>query len=237
MNAKEVLTKLKSLGDESLRARNVKHGAGEKQFGVQMGEVRALAKKIKSDHALGLELWATGNLEARLVAILVITPKQLSSKQLEAMVKDAPYMWLAEWLTSYVVKQHPEKEALREKWMAPKEKDPLAARAGWALTAERIVRSPDGLDLDALLDRIEAEMGKAHTATQWTMNCALAQIGITSPPRRKRALAIGEKLGVYRDYPVSKGCTSPFAPIWINEMVKRAGAGTAKATAKAKSGE
>ena len=37
------------------------------------------------------------------------------------------------------------------------------------------------------------------------------------------ALAIGEKLGIYRDYPVSKGCTSPFAPIWIKEMVKRKG--------------
>lgn len=32
---------------------------------------------------------------------------------------------------------------------------------------------------------------------------------------------LGEKLGVYRDYPVSKGCTSPFAPVWINEMVSR----------------
>ncbi|PLW90773.1 MAG: DNA alkylation repair protein, partial [Mucilaginibacter sp.] len=29
------------------------------------------------------------------------------------------------------------------------------------------------------------------------------------------------RLGIYRDYPVSKGCVSPFAPIWINEMVKR----------------
>ena len=33
--------------------------------------------------------------------------------------------------------------------------------------------------------------------------------------------AIGKKLGVFRDYPVSKGCTSPFAPIWIEEMVRR----------------
>ncbi len=31
----------------------------------------------------------------------------------------------------------------------------------------------------------------------------------------------GVKPGIYRDFPVSKGCTSPFAPIWINEMVKR----------------
>ena len=40
---------------------------------------------------------------------------------------------------------------------------------------------------------------------------------------RKRAIAIGERLGIYRDYPVSKGCTSPFAPIWIQEMVRRQG--------------
>jgi len=31
------------------------------------------------------------------------------------------------------------------------------------------------------------------------------------------------RLGIYRDYPVSKGCASPFAPIWIKEMVSRQG--------------
>ncbi len=55
------------------------------------------------------------------------------------------------------------------------------------------------------------------------MNMCLAQIGIKFPDLRARALSIGETLGVYRDYPVSKGCTSPFAPIWIGEMVKRQG--------------
>jgi 3-methyladenine DNA glycosylase AlkD len=75
----------------------------------------------------------------------------------------------------------------------------------------------------ALLDRIESEMGNADPAAQWTMNACLSGIGIHFPKLRKRALAIGEKLGVYRDYPVSKGCTSPFAPIWINEMVRRQG--------------
>jgi len=58
---------------------------------------------------------------------------------------------------------------------------------------------------------------------QWTMNSTLAEIGIHFPKLRKRAIAIGEKLGIYRDYPVSKGCTSPFAPIWINFMVSRQG--------------
>ena len=53
------------------------------------------------------------------------------------------------------------------------------------------------------------------------MNYCLAEIGINFPEHRERAIAIGEKLGVLRDYPVSKGCVSPYAPIWITEMVRR----------------
>ena len=83
------------------------------------------------------------------------------------------------------------------------------------------MKSPEGLDLPGLLDRIESEMGNAAPEVQWTMNCSLAEIGIHFPDHRERALAIGETLGIYRDYPVSKGCTSPFAPIWINAMLSR----------------
>jgi len=219
MNVKEALAQLKALGNESVRARNARLGSGDNQFGVQMGDIRKLAKKIKADHALGLELWATENLDARLLAILLITPNQLSAKELDGMVRSAKFPQLADWLNAYVVKARADKEALRVKWM--KAKDPLSARAGWNLTAERVVRSPEGIDLVELLDRIEAEMGTAAPEAQWTMNSCLAQIGITAPKLRKRALAIGESLGIYRDYPVSKGCTSPFAPIWIAEMVRR----------------
>ncbi|HTF91071.1 MAG TPA: DNA alkylation repair protein [Planctomycetota bacterium] len=219
MNVKEALAELKQLGNESVRTRNARNGAGDNQYGVQMGDIRKLAKKSKANHELGLELWATENLDARLLAILLISPEKLSSKELDGMVRSATIPWLADWLNSYIVKQHRDKETLREKWM--KAKDPWAARAGWNLTAGRVAKSPDGLDLSGLLDRIESEMAAADPAAQWTMNSCLAQIGIEFPSHRKRALAIGEALGIYRDFPVSKGCTSPFAPIWIDHMVRR----------------
>jgi 3-methyladenine DNA glycosylase AlkD len=56
---------------------------------------------------------------------------------------------------------------------------------------------------------------------QWTMNNTLAAIGIHFAEHRTRAVAIGENLGVFRDFPTSKGCTSPFAPIWIAAIVNR----------------
>ena len=218
---KDALGQLKALGDEKRRAHNKKSGAGDDQFGVAMGDIRKLAAKIKTDHPLALELWGTGNVDARLLAILLLKPKDLSRAEVDRMVRSADFAWLADWLNSYVVKNHPDREALREAWMG--DDHPWAARAGWSLTSERVAKSPDGLDLKALLDRIESEMGTADPAAQWTMNFCLAGIGIHFPKYRKRAIAIGEALGLYRDYPVSKGCTSPFAPIWINAMVSRKG--------------
>lgn len=221
MTLKEALEQLQALGNDRMRAQNRKNGAGDNQFGVRLGDIRKVAKKAKTDHALALALWESGNVDARLLATLVIHPAELSAAELDAMVRSLDFAHLADWLIAYVVKNHPEKEALRQAWMA--DADPWAARAGWALTSERIGRSPEGLDLAALLDRIESEMGGAAPEVQWTMNFCLAGVGIHHPEHRPRALAIGEALGIYRDYPVSKGCTSPFAPIWINEMVRRQG--------------
>lgn len=219
MTLNEALGQLEALGNEKMRAQNAKRGAGDNQYGVLLGDIRKVAKKIKRDHALARELWATGNLDAQLLATLIIVPSELSADELDAMVRSVTFLWVADWLNAYVVNHHPDREALRLRWLA--DDDPLAARSGWSLTAQRVEKSPEGLDLPALLDRIEAEMGDAPFEAQWTMNVTLADIGIRFPEHRARAKAIGEALGVYRDYPVSKGCTSPFAPIWINEMVRR----------------
>jgi 3-methyladenine DNA glycosylase AlkD len=78
-------------------------------------------------------------------------------------------------------------------------------------------------NLQEILDTLETNMSSTSPETQWTINFTLAAIGINFPVYKERAISIGEKLGIYKDYPVSKGCTSPFAPIWIHEMVKRQG--------------
>ena len=215
----ETLRTLESMGNAKVREMNAKNGAPDNQFGVRMGDIRTVAKSIKTNHELGLELWRSGNLEAMLLATLIVKPKQLSDEELERMVATATYGWLADWLTSYVVKQHPNKESLRQRWL--QSSDSMLARAAWSLTTERVVKQPQGLDLGGLLDRIEREMGSAPSPTQWTMNFCLGEIGIHFEQHRQRAIDIGERLGLYRDYPVSKGCTSPFVPIWVREMVAR----------------
>ncbi len=226
---KEILAVLEALGDEKRRQYNAKVGPDgivgappDKQFGCKTGDIRKFAKKLKTDHELGQKLWKTGNMDAQLLAILIMKPKELSAKQLDTMVREARFAWVVEWLQSYIIKDQPddEKEKLREKWMKKNERDSWAARAGWHLTASKINNGEDGVDVEALLDRIEKEMPRAKPETKWTMNNTLGAIGIKHAKHRKRAIAIGEKIGLYEDWPVSKGCTIPYVPVWIDAMVK-----------------
>ncbi|GAB3968313.1 DNA alkylation repair protein [Plantactinospora veratri] len=212
----EVMAELAALDDPKMREVNEKHGD---DHGVNLGKLRAVAKRLKTQQELARQLWQTGDTAARLLALLICRPKAFERDELDVMLREARTPKVHDWLVNYVVKKSPHSEALRLAWFA--DPDPVVASAGWALTSERVVKKPEGLDLAGLLDIVEAEMKDAPDRLQWAMNNCLAQIGIEHPEHRARALAIGERLEVLKDYPTPAGCTSPFAPIWINEMVRR----------------
>jgi 3-methyladenine DNA glycosylase AlkD len=212
----EVMAELAALEDPKARAVNEKHGD---DHGVNLGKLRAVAKRLKTQQDLAIELWATGDTAARLLALLICRPKAFTRDELDVMLREARRPKVHDWLVNYVVKKSAHAEDLRRTWFT--DPDPVVASAGWALTTDRVAKKPDGLDLPGLLDRIEEEMKDAPERLQWAMNHCLAQIGIEHPDLRARAIGIGERLEVLKDYPTPPGCTSPFAPIWIGEMVRR----------------
>ncbi|MGV9763353.1 DNA alkylation repair protein [Micromonospora tulbaghiae] len=216
MTVAGVMAELAALDDPKIRAVNERHGD---DHGVNLGKLRAIAKRLKTQQELARELWATGDSAARLLALLICRPKAYGRDELDAMLREARTPKVHDWLVNYVVKKSPHAEPLRLAWSA--DSDPVVASAGWALTTERVARNPDGLDLAGLLGVIEAEMADAPERLQWAMNHCLAQIGIEHAAYRDRAIGIGERLGVLKDYPTPPGCTSPYAPVWINEMVRR----------------
>lgn len=214
----QVLAELNALEDPRVRAVNERHGD---DHGVNLGKLRAIAKRLKTQPALSKELWATPDTAAQLLALLICKPKSLTEAELDAMLHQARSPKVQDWLVNYVVKKSAHAESLRRAWMT--HRDAVAESAGWALTSDRVQKDPEGLDLAGLLDQIEARMVAAPERLQWAMNTALAQIGINHEPLRARAVAIGQELGVLKDYPTPPNCTSPYAPLWIAEMVRRLG--------------
>jgi 3-methyladenine DNA glycosylase AlkD len=215
-----LMAELATLEDPRAREVNEKHGD---DHGVNLGKLRAVAKRLRTQQELARALWETGDSAARLLALLICRPRAFERAELDAMVREARTPKVHDWLVNYVVKKSPHAEELRVSWSA--DPDPVVASAGWALTTERVTKKPAGLDLTGLLDVIEAELRDAPDRLQWAMNHCLARIGIDHAEHRARAIAIGERLEVLKDYPTPPGCTSPFAPVWITEIVRRQEAG------------
>jgi 3-methyladenine DNA glycosylase AlkD len=214
--AAELVTELAQLEDPRIGEVNARHGD---DHAVNLGELRAIAKRLKTQQELARELWETGNTAPRLLALLICRPKAFERNELDTMLRQARTPKVHDWLVSYVVRKSPHSEDLRLAWLA--DPDAVVASAGWALTSERVAKKPEGLDIPALLDVIEVEMKDAPDRLQWAMNTCLARIGIEHARHRARAIDIGERLRVLEDYPTPPNCTSPFAPVWIAEMVGR----------------
>ncbi len=219
MTAASVLAELAALEDPKARAVNERHGD---PHGVNLTKLRAVAKAAttkaaEADQELARDLWASGDVAGQLVALLVARPKRYSADELDAMLRSTRSAKAHDWLLNYQVKKSAHVEELRERWW--RDDDPDVRAAAWTLTTHLVTKAD--LDRDALLDVIEREMRDAPPRLQWAMNETLATIGIEDGARRARAVGIGERLRVLADYPVSKGCVSPFAPIWIAEMVRR----------------
>lgn len=213
---KSTLAALQDLEDPKILAVNQRHGD---DHAVNLTKLRAIAKDLKKDQPLARELWRTDNSAARLVSLLICRPKEFDVDELDLMIRQAQTPKVTDWLINYVVKKHPLWNELRLRWLDD-ESDNVAA-AGWALNTHAVITKPDILDDSAILDTIESFMKNATPRTQWSMNECLAQIGIHRPELRARALDIGERLEVLKDYPTPPNCTSPFAPIWIEEIVRR----------------
>jgi 3-methyladenine DNA glycosylase AlkD len=184
--ATDVMAELALLEDPKLRAANEERGD---DHGVNLTAMRAVAKRLKAQHELAKELWATGDTAARLLATLIARPKAFSADELGTMIHDIRTPKLLDWFITNIVKPGKHTEELRLRW---KDGTDLVGRAGWSLTTDRVVKNADGLDLGGLLDQIEVEMKDAPAPKQWPMNHCLAEIGIRHPPYARAPSALAK---------------------------------------------
>src|SRR5215216_3488770 len=105
MTAKEVLAQLKKLGTEQTKKTFLRHGAKEPFFGVKVGDLKVLQKKIKTDHALALELYDTGNSDAMYLAGFIADPAAMTKADLQKWVKGAYWNMLSGYTVPWVASE------------------------------------------------------------------------------------------------------------------------------------
>src|SRR5690606_18640274 len=120
------MAELATLEDPRVREANARRGD---DHGVNLGQLRAVAKRLKTQPDLARALWRTDDTAARLLAVLVSRPKAYGRDELDTMLREARSPKVHDWLVSYVVRKSPHVEDLRRAWL--EDPDPVVASAGW----------------------------------------------------------------------------------------------------------
>jgi 3-methyladenine DNA glycosylase AlkD len=189
-------------------------------------EIRSIAKEQGKNHELAVQLWQHGGFSSRMLSLLILDLKAVDPGYIETLISDIEktdgkeQSQLLDWMIANVIMKKAPLKNETAKWRS--DRSTIKQRVFWSVQA-RSVRAENHQLNEELLEHIEKALPGASGGVQWNMNWCAAQIGIADDSLRGRCLALGEKLGLYKDYPVSKGCTSPYLPIWIGSVVGKKG--------------
>jgi 3-methyladenine DNA glycosylase AlkD len=187
---------------------------------TKLGDLRKIAKEIKQDHALAMELWSTGEFMPRQLAILIMDKKLLNQEMIDQLDKDIQkhefdaQNHLIDWLMANQLSKDKKLISLIESW--EKSSSKLQRRVFWYYQARlRWMGNTNKSNTEYLLDLIEKNLMKEEPEVQWAMNYTAGQIGKWQEKYRDRCIAIGEESGLYKDEMVAKNCVPSYLPKFI----------------------
>ena len=219
MQLEAVMQRLESQGTEQARKIYRRHCTNTSAFGTSFADMRKLAKEIKRDHALALELWATGIFEARVVATMIADPGQLTAEAAEAWVGEMTGHPLTDELVNNLLVKTPYAGEKAVAWVdSPLE---FVGRAGWHLVAVSAKAGRDTLDYTGLLAQIEREIHSAPNRKREAMNNALMAIGIYRRDLSEAAIAAAERIGPVDIDHGETSCKTPLATEYIRKALSR----------------
>jgi len=205
---------LKSYGTAQNRKIYSRHGVGKDMFGVSFADLNRLKKQIKRDHGLAVQLWDSGNHDARILATMVADPSAATAKLLDAWKNDLNNYVITDAFSGFAAKT-PSARARMEKWTkSPRE---WIGRAGWLVLAH-LARHADGLPDECLLTHlpvIEQRIHGAKNRSRDAMNSALIAIGIRNGRLEKKAIAVARRIGKVEVDHGDTSCKTPDAEAYI----------------------
>lgn len=220
MDQQLILKELESLGSAQTRKTYRRHGVGENMYGVSYANLKTLKKKLKTDHDLAQQLWASGNHDAQVLATMIADPKQMDEAMLEAWVHTLDNYVIADAFVNLAGKTPlaPQKAV---EWTKAKEEQ--IGRAGWHLLGALAQNDPALADdfFEPYLKIIEQDIHQQQNRVREAMNNALIAIGSRNSALQEKALIVAQKIGeVYVDHGET-ACKTPEATSYIEKTVQR----------------
>lgn len=178
MAVHEIIDFLKDKADAAYLAGMQRYGIDNANaIGVRLPELRKLAKTIKKDHQLALDLWDTGLHEARLLASLIDDPALVTEEQIDNWTKDFNSWDICDQVCGNLFDRTP--FAMKKAFEFSAHEAEFIKRAGFVLMAEYAVhnKKAGNESFIVLMPVIEREAWDNRNFVKKAVNWALRQIG------------------------------------------------------------
>jgi len=221
MKAQDILTTLRRLGKPQTAAIYKRYGTGDNVYGTLTSEIVKLTKTVKVDHALAMELWKSGNAEARVMALQIADANKLTRADAERFLEEGPVRFLGFYLADLLARS-PMADGITRAWM--KSSGETSRELGYAILSARLKEDPDSVstaDAATALATIEKEIARSPNWVRYAMNNALIAIGVYKPSLRKKAIAAARRIGVVDVDHGETYCKTPDAAAYIEKAAKR----------------
>jgi 3-methyladenine DNA glycosylase AlkD len=219
-NLDQIMKELEKLGTEQTRKTFARHGAPANLYGVKVGDLKTVAKKIKGDHQMAMALYETGNGDAQYLAGMVADGTKMSKSDLDKWAKNSSWQMVGEYTVPWVASENEHGRAMAMKWV--KSKSESIAASGWNTYAGLLAIAPDeDLDLDeikSLLKKIESDLEKSPERVKYCMNGFVIAVGTYVAPLLKQAKATAKKIGHVKVDMGDTSCKVPYAAEYIEKI-------------------
>jgi 3-methyladenine DNA glycosylase AlkD len=213
---------LEKSGSEQTRKTYARHGAKGPMFGVKFGDLFTLMKRIDVDHALARTLWATGNVDARNLAMKIADPREMAPAELDRWAIENEMRICGLYVATLAAESPHGRSKLRE-WLTSS--DERLLETGWTLLG-RLSDLDTSFPEDELLRRvaeIERSIHAAPNEVRSAMNRALITIGGHGPALRKTVIAAARRIGTVSVDHGGTACKTADAVEAVEKMWARSG--------------
>jgi 3-methyladenine DNA glycosylase AlkD len=219
MNYAEVMATLEAAGSAQTRKTYSKHGATMPMFGVNFSVLRPLAKKLKKDHPLALQLWDSGNFDARQLALMVVDVAALDAATIDKWVSSLSDYGLADAFGGIVAQTAFAKEKFLQWQDHPNE---WVQTAAWNILGGLAGQPENGLPdsfFTAHLATIQRDIHQRPNRVRYNMNSAVIAIGTRNPALQAQAIAAAKVIGVVDVDHGDTNCETPNTASYIEKTL------------------
>lgn len=220
MTLEQVMSELKSMGTAQTMKTWDNHGAQGERFGVKIGDMKKIQKKIKHDHELALALYDTMNTDAMYFAGLISEPKKMTKAQLQHWADSATWHMLSDYTVAWATSESAYGRELAMEWIGSN--DEKLQSTGWNTYSNLLALTQDeALDIEEikkLLVIVEKTIHSQGERVKYNMNGFVIAVGGYVLPLVEEAKRVGKAIGKVSVDMGNTACKVPDAVPYIEKM-------------------